>query len=87
MATTIYYNCNKCDFSTSVHIRLRKETMLIGEGPSIYYCVICKKEVKIYSDEKTVCPYCGQDYLIGYNITVCQKCKDGKLIEEQGPSF
>ncbi|MEA3273056.1 MAG: zinc-ribbon domain-containing protein [Patescibacteria group bacterium] len=94
MAQIIYYHCDNCDFKTSIFYRQRTESMLNGEGPSTYYCYDCKKEVKIYSDEETICPYCKGHNFIGCSdntsdeatIYKCPYCGED-LVEEEGPAF
>ncbi|MEI7621143.1 MAG: hypothetical protein WCJ51_01255 [Candidatus Moraniibacteriota bacterium] len=82
MATEINYACDNCDFVVRIFHRLRHETMLRDEGPSTYFCINCKKEARIFSDEEKRCPNCGKDKLIGCNVTKCPKCQIGNLIED-----
>jgi DNA-directed RNA polymerase subunit RPC12/RpoP len=66
---------------------MRRESQLMDEGPSSYFCVVCNEKVGIFNDEETKCPKCGKDQLIGYNVTKCPKCKIGNLKEETGSSY
>lgn len=51
MAVCVVFKCNKCNFSTEIFYRWRKESMIEGEGPAALFCVKCKKIVPVFIEE------------------------------------
>ncbi len=81
MATITMYYCDQCDFGVSVFHRCNYESMMSPhEGKGDYFCIKCKKSVKMGEDESN-CPICGSDEIIGRKENMkCPKCKTGSIV-------
>jgi DNA-directed RNA polymerase subunit RPC12/RpoP len=88
MSSLNWYNCDKCGFHVKSFLTGRDDAMLKGDNhKSSYYCAKCQKQVEFFLDKGRKCPECGLKKLVGEHVFDCPECREGKMIEEEGPTF
>ena len=85
MAVRLVLKCNKCDFSTEIFYRWRKESMIGGEGPGAFFCVKCKKTVPLFIERPVSfsIPVFIRNFLLLFkrdDKLVCPDCSGDELI-------